>query len=81
MTAYLAVLAALALILPALGLGLVAVALGVLAGLTVTLAALALGATGSLLEWIITALTLAAGLKAWERGRRWLRRVRAALAD
>jgi len=28
-----------------------------------------------------TALTLAAGLKAWERGRRWLRRVRAALAD
>ena len=44
MTSYLAVLAALALILPALGLGLLAVALAAVAALMVTLAALALGA-------------------------------------
>jgi len=81
MTSYLAVLAALALILPALGLGLLAVALAAVAALMVTLAALALGATGSLLDWILTALTLAASLRALERGRRWLQRLRAALAD
>ena len=81
MMAYLAILAALALILPALGLGVLAAALAVVAALAVALTALAMGATGSLLDWILTALTLAAGLRAWERSRRWLRRVRAALAD
>lgn len=78
---YLALLAALLLLLPTLGLGLVAVVLGMLAALTVALAALAMGATGSLLDWILTALTLAAALRALERGRRWLRRLRTALAD
>jgi hypothetical protein len=64
-----------------LGWGLLAVALAAVAALMVTLAALALGATGSLLDWICTALTLAASLRALERGRRWLQRLRAALAD
>jgi len=78
---YLAVLAAIALILPAVGLGLVALGLSLLTALTVTLTAVALGATGSLVDWILTAISLAANWRAIETGRRLLKRVRAAMAD
>lgn len=77
---YLAAAAAMALILPTIGLGLVALGLSLLAALTVTLAAIALGATGSLMDWILTACALAANWRAIETGRRLLKRVRAALA-
>jgi len=70
-----------ALILPALALGAVALALAGVALLAVVLAALTLGAAGTLVDWILTALALAAGWRAVELGRRLLRRVRAALAE
>jgi len=78
---YLMVLVAAALILPTVGLGVVALGLSLLAILLVGLAALALGATGSLADWILTAVTLAAHWRAIETGRRLRRRVRASLAS
>jgi hypothetical protein len=78
---YLAVLAAVALILPALALGAVALVLTGVAGLAVVLAALTLGAAGTLMDWILTALALAAGWRAVELGRRLLERVRTAWAE
>ena len=77
---YLVVPLAIALIIPTIGLGLVALGLSLLAALTVVMAAVALGATGSLMDWILTAIALAANWRAIETGRRLLRRVRASLA-
>jgi hypothetical protein len=78
---YLAVLAAVALIFPTLALGAVALVLAGVAGLAVVLAALTLGAAGTLMDWILTALALAAGWRAVELGRRLLERVRTAWAE
>ena len=77
---YLMVSLAIALIIPTIGLGLVALGLSLLAALTVTLAAVAWGATGSLADWILTTIARAANWRAIETGRRLLRWVRASLA-
>ncbi|MGC9529884.1 MAG: hypothetical protein ACP5G2_04610 [Candidatus Bipolaricaulaceae bacterium] len=80
MKAYLVVLAAALLVLPAFSLGVVAVGLAVLAALTVALAALALGATGSLVDWILTAAAVGFSWRAVQAGRRFVRRLRTSLA-
>ncbi|MCR4392417.1 MAG: hypothetical protein NUV94_06580 [Candidatus Acetothermia bacterium] len=77
---YLLVLMAALLILPAFGLGVVTLALVLTAGVAVLVAALALGATGSLLDWILAAVAMGVSWRAFQAGRRLLRRLRTALA-
>lgn len=75
----LAVVAAL-LVLPAVGLGIVAVALALAAGAVVFVCALALGATGSLVDWILAATAVGVSWPALQSWRRLVRRLKAALA-
>lgn len=72
------VLAAL-LVVPAFGLGVVAAVLAVLAAAAVLACAVALGATGTLMNWILAAIALGVSWPAcgWRRA---VRRVREALA-
>jgi len=73
-------LAALLLAVPAAGLGLVTLALALAAVIVVGLTAFALGATGCLINWILAALALGVSCRLVQRGRRFIERVRQAIA-
>lgn len=75
----LALLAAL-LLLPALGLGLLTAVLLLGAGLLIALCAVALGATGTLLDWVLALTAVGMTWRAVQAGRQAVRRLRAALA-
>jgi len=75
----LAVVAA-SLVLPAVGLGIVAVALALAAGAVVFVCALALGATGNLVDWILAATAVGVSWPTLQSWRRLVRRLKAALA-
>ncbi len=68
------------LVIPAAGLGLVAVCLGIVAGAIVAACALALGATGSLLEWALALSAVGVSWPAVQSWRRLVRWVKGALA-
>lgn len=68
--------AALVLVLPALGLGVAAVGLVLSAALVVGLTSIALGATGCLFNWILTALAVGLSCRGVQTCRRFLARVR-----
>ncbi len=76
---YVVAILATLLVLPALGLGVVAAVLGALAAAATLACAVALGATGTLLEWILAALAVGVSWRAFG-WRRAVRRLRDALA-
>lgn len=75
----LALLAAL-LVIPAVGLGLIALSLAIAAAVLVFACALALGATGSFLDWVLALSAVGLTWPAVQSWRRLVRRVKAALA-
>lgn len=75
----LAVVAAL-LVLPAVGLGVLAVALALAAVAILFACALALGATGTVVDWILAATAAGLSWPAFQAWRRLVRRLKAVLA-
>lgn len=77
---YALALGAALLVIPAIGLGLVAVSLAIVAGAIVLVCAVALGATGSLVDWILAATAIGVSWPAVESWRRLVQRLKGALA-
>lgn len=77
---YVLALAAALLILPAIGFGLVALCLAAAAAVIVFVCAVALGATGTLVDWILAATAVGVAWPAVASWRRLVQRLRAALA-
>lgn len=68
------------LLIPAVGLGLVALSLAIVAAALVLACALALGATGTLLDWILALTAVGLAWPSVQAGRRFVHRVRGAVA-
>lgn len=77
---YLLVLLAALLVIPAVGLGLAAVCLALAAGAIVLLCAVALGASGTLIGWILAATALGVSWPAVLSWRNLMHRLKGALA-
>lgn len=76
---YLLAIAAALLVIPAVGLGLVAVSLALAAGIIVFVCAVALGATGSVLHWILALTAVGVSWPAVQGWRRVVDQVRGVL--
>ncbi|MFO8034154.1 MAG: hypothetical protein R6U88_03180 [Candidatus Bipolaricaulota bacterium] len=74
-------LAAVMLLVPALGLGVATAALALAAAVAVGLTAVALGATGCLFNWILAALAVGLSCRAVRSGRRLVERLRHGFAQ